>query len=138
MLAGDDDPAQDRHSVTRPAADMRGEPRYTCANGRYGGRLSCLMQTERGGTPMQRMKIFQSFNRRGVAGLRAVLLLGLVAGPLLWGGAGARAGTEAGLTWSPASYDFGRVKRLGGVVQTTFTLRYQGEMPLTLRRIWTS
>jgi hypothetical protein len=96
------------------------------------------MRMGRGGTPMQRMKIFQSFNRRGVAGLRAVLLLGLVAGPLLWGGAGARAGTEAGLTWSPASYDFGRVKRLGGVVQTTFTLHYQGEMPLTLRRIWTS
>jgi hypothetical protein len=87
---------------------------------------------------MQRTTIVPWLQRRWVAGLRAVLLLGLVAGPLLWGGAGACAGPEAGLTWSPASYDFGRVKRLGGVVQTTFTLHYQGEMPLTLRRIWTS
>jgi hypothetical protein len=71
---------------------------------------------------MQRTKIFQSFNRRGLTGMGAVILIGLVAWPLLWGGAGARAGTEPGLRVSPASYDFGRVKRLGGVVQTTFTL----------------
>jgi hypothetical protein len=96
------------------------------------------MRTERGGTPMQRTKILQSFNRRGLAGMGSVILIGLVAWPLLWGRAGARAGTEAGLQVNPASYDFGRVKRLGGVVQTTFTLLYQGETPLTLRRIWTS
>ena len=87
---------------------------------------------------MQRTKIFQLFNRRGLTGMGSVILIGLVAWPLLWGGAGARAGTEAGLRVSPASYDFGRVKRLGGGVQTTFTLHYQGETPLTLRRIWTS
>jgi hypothetical protein len=87
---------------------------------------------------MQRTKIFQSFNRRGVVGMGYVILIGLVAWPLLWGRAGARAGTEAGLQVSPASYDFGRVKRLGGVVQTTFTLHYQGATSLTLRRIWTS
>jgi hypothetical protein len=66
------------------------------------------------------------------------MLIGLMAWPLLWGGAGAYAAPEAGLTWSPASYDFGRVTRLGGVVQTVFTLHYQGETPLTLRRIWPS
>jgi hypothetical protein len=71
-------------------------------------------------------------------GLGLVLLIGLAAWPLLWREDQARAGTEVGLQVSPASYDFGRVKRLGGVVQTTFTLHYQGETPLTIRRIWTS
>jgi hypothetical protein len=94
--------------------------------------------SERGGTPMQRTKIFQLFKKRWLAGMGSVILIGLVAWLLLWGGAGASVGTEAGLRVSPASYDFGRVKRLGGVVQTTFTLHYQGETPLTLRRIWTS
>jgi hypothetical protein len=96
------------------------------------------MPTEKGGTPMQSTNIFWSFNRRWWAGLGSVILIGLVAWLLLWGRAGARAGTEAGLQVSPASYDFGRVKRLGGVVQTTFALHYQGETPLTVRRIWTS
>jgi hypothetical protein len=45
---------------------------------------------------MQRTKIFQSFNRRGLTGMGAVILIGLVAWPLLWGRAGASAGTEAG------------------------------------------
>jgi hypothetical protein len=67
-----------------------------------------------------------------------MLLLGLVAWPLLWTPAPACAEAEAGLQVSPASYDFGRVKRLGGLVQTTFTLHAQGETPLVLRRIWTS
>ena len=67
-----------------------------------------------------------------------MLLFGVVVWPLIWGGAPARAGTEAGLQVSPTSYDFGRVKRLGGLVQTTFTLHAQGETPLVLRRIWTS
>jgi hypothetical protein len=79
-----------------------------------------------------------SFNRRKWAGIGSVLLLGLVAWPLLWARAPACAGTEAGLQVSPASYDFGRVKRLGGLVQTTFTLHARGEIPLVLRRIWTS
>lgn len=87
---------------------------------------------------MLRTNIFRSFNRRGWAGIGSVILISLVAWPLLWGRAGARAGTEASFQVSPASYDFGRVKRLGGVVQTTFALHYQGETPLTLRRIWTS
>ena len=87
---------------------------------------------------MQRTKIFQLFNRRGLTGMGSVILIGFVAWLLLWGGAGASAGTEAGLQVNPASYDFGRVKRLGGVVQTTFTLHAQGETPLVLRRIWTS
>jgi hypothetical protein len=87
---------------------------------------------------MQRTKLFRSFNRRRWAGLGSVILIGLVMWPLLWRGAWARAGTETDLTWSPTSHDFGRVKRLGGAVQTTFTLHYQGETPLTLRRIWTS
>jgi hypothetical protein len=77
-------------------------------------------------------------HRRWVRGLRTMLLLGLVAWPLIWGGAQVRAGTEGGLQVSPASHDFGRVKRLGGLVQTTFTLHAQGETPLVLRRIWTS
>jgi hypothetical protein len=96
------------------------------------------MRTERGGTPMQRTKIFQLLKKRGLAGMGYVILIGLVAWPLLWGRAGASVGTEEGLRVSPASYDFGRVKRLGGVVQTTFTLHYQGATPLMLRRIWTS
>ena len=87
---------------------------------------------------MQRMKVFQSFNRRRVARIGSVILTGLVAGSLLWGVAGTSARTEVSLQVNPTSYDFSRVKRLGGVVQTTFTLHYQGEIPLTLRRIWTS
>ena len=87
---------------------------------------------------MLRTTIVPWVHRRWVRGLGAMLLLGLVAWPLLWGGARARAGTEVGLQVSPASYDFGRVKRLGGLVQTTFTLHAQGETPLVLRRIWTS
>ena len=67
-----------------------------------------------------------------------MLLLGLVAWPLLWAPALARAEAEAGLQVSPASHDFGRVKRLGGLVQTTFTLHARGETPLVLRRVWTS
>jgi len=50
---------------------------------------------------MQRTKIFQSFNRRGLTGMGAVILIGLVAWPLLWGRAGARAGTEAGPPGEP-------------------------------------
>jgi hypothetical protein len=75
--------------------------------------------------------------RRG-RGLGTSLLLGLMAWLLIWGGAQARAGADAGLQVSPDSYDFGRVKRLGGLVQTTFTLHAWGETPLVLRRIWTS
>jgi hypothetical protein len=71
-------------------------------------------------------------------GLGAMLLLGLVAWPLLWAPVLARAEAEAGLQVSPASHDFGRVKRLGGLVQTTFTLHARGETPLVLRRVWTS
>jgi hypothetical protein len=67
-----------------------------------------------------------------------MLLFSFVVWPLIWRGAPAHAGTEAGLQVSPTSYDFGRVKRLGGLVQTTFTLHAQGETPLVLRRIWTS
>ena len=79
-------------------------------------------------------------HRRRGSGLGAVLLPSLVACAwlLLWAPAPARAEAEAGLEVSPASYDFGRVKRLGGLVQTTFTLHAQGETPLVLRRIWTS
>jgi hypothetical protein len=87
---------------------------------------------------MLRTTIVPWVHRRWVRGLEAMLLLGLVAWPLIWGGAQVRAGTEGGLQVSPASYDFGRVKRLGGLVQTTFTLHAQGETPLVLRRIWTS
>ena len=87
---------------------------------------------------MLRTTIVQWAHRRWVRGLGPMLLLGLVAWPLLWGGAQARAATEAGLQVNPGSYDFGRVKRLGGLVQTTFTLQAQGETPLVLRRIWTS
>jgi hypothetical protein len=87
---------------------------------------------------MLRTTIVPWVHRRWVRGLGAMLLLGLVAWPLLWGGAQAGAGTEASLQVNPVSYDFGRVKLLGGLVQTTFTLHAQGETPLVLRRIWTS
>jgi hypothetical protein len=87
---------------------------------------------------MLRTTIVPWVHRRWVRGLGAMFLLGLVACPLIWGEAQARAETEAGLQVSPASYDFGRVKRLGGLVQTTFTLHVRGETPLVLRRIWTS
>jgi hypothetical protein len=43
---------------------------------------------------MQRTKIFQLFNRRWLTGMGSVILIGLVAWLLLWGGAGASAGTE--------------------------------------------
>jgi hypothetical protein len=76
--------------------------------------------------------------RRWVRGLRAMLLLGLVAWPLLWAPTLARTEDAAGLQVSPPAYDFGRVKRLGGLVQTAFTLHARGETPLVLRRIWTS
>jgi hypothetical protein len=87
---------------------------------------------------MLRTTIVPWVHKRWVRGLGAMLLLGLSACPLIWGGAQARAATEAGLQVNPASYDFGRVKRLGGLVQTTFTLHARGETPLVLRRIWTS
>jgi hypothetical protein len=87
---------------------------------------------------MLRTTIVPWVHRRWVRDLGAMLLLGFVTWPLIWGGAPARAGTESDLQVSPVSYDFGRVKRLGGLVQTTFTLRARGETPLVLRRIWTS
>jgi hypothetical protein len=83
-------------------------------------------------------KIVRSFSRQGWVGLGSLILVSLVVGLLLWGASEVRAETEGSLTWSPASHDFGRVKRLGGMVSTTFTLRYQGETALVLRRIWTS
>ncbi len=87
---------------------------------------------------MPHSTIFPWGHRRGMAGLRAIILIGLVAWALLWEGAVTHAETEGSLTSIPASYDFGRVPRLGGMVQTTFMLRAHGELPLTLRRIWTS
>ncbi len=80
-----------------------------------------------------------TINPRGhTYGVAGMLLSGLVAWVLLWAGAEAHAETAGYLTWSPASYDFGRVPRLGGMVQTTFTLQAHGALPLTLRRLWTS
>jgi hypothetical protein len=67
-----------------------------------------------------------------------VIFLELCAWLLLFGGPGARAGTAAALRVSPASHDFGAVKRLGGEVETTFALHNQGDSPLKIRRIWTS
>lgn len=77
-------------------------------------------------------------HRRWVAGIGCVILIGLFVWPLLWDGTGARAGSELELRVDPAAYDFGGVQRLGGPVQATFVLQYQGEPPLTIRRIWTS
>ena len=87
---------------------------------------------------MSRIKIVQLFSRQGWARMAVVPLSGLAAWLLLWGGAGALAATKAGLQVSATTYDFGHIARLGGVVQTTFMLRAEGALPLTLRRIWTS
>jgi hypothetical protein len=67
-----------------------------------------------------------------------VVLIGRIARPVLWDGAGARVRSESGLWVDPLADDFGRVKRLGGPVQPIFTAPYQVETPLTLWRIWTS
>ena len=69
--------------------------------------------------------------------LRRLMLIGLCTWPLLLGVAGAGT-TPSGLQVSPEAYDFGPVKRMGGKVQTTFTLRNQGETALTIHRLWTS
>ena len=87
---------------------------------------------------MLRATIIPWVHRHWVRGLGAMLRLRLIACPLLWAPAPARAEAAATLQMSPASYDLGRVKRLGGLVQTTFTLHARGETPLVLRRIWTS
>jgi hypothetical protein len=70
--------------------------------------------------------------------LSALLLVGFLIWPVLFGGVGANAGSGASLQVRPESYDFGEVKRLGGQVQTTFVIHYQGDAPLKIRRIWTS
>ena len=70
--------------------------------------------------------------------LGCLVLIGVFTWPVLFGGVGASAGPGASLQISPESYDFGEVKRLGGQVQTTFVIRYQGGTPLKIRRIWTS
>ena len=63
-----------------------------------------------------------------------VLLSGLL---LITSMAGSGA-EDAALKVSPDSYDFGPVKRLGGQVHTTFMVYNQGNVPIHIRRIWTS
>jgi hypothetical protein len=66
-----------------------------------------------------------------------LMLISLCAWLLLLGVVGAGT-TSPPLQVSPELHDFGAVKRMGGKVQTTFTLRNQGETALTIRRLWTS
>ena len=88
------DPAQGRHGISMLAIDRDDAPRYTRVNGRHGGRRSCRIRMERGGTLMLRTTIVPWAYRRWVRGLEAMLLLGLVAWPLIWVEAQAHAGTE--------------------------------------------
>jgi hypothetical protein len=71
-------------------------------------------------------------------GYGCLILLGLITWLILMGGTATRAGTESLLLVSPASHDFGPVKRLGGEVHTSFMVHVQGDAPINIRRIWTS
>jgi hypothetical protein len=71
-------------------------------------------------------------------GYRRLILVGLLTWLILMGGTAARAGTESSLLVSPGSHDFGAVKRLGGQVHTSFMVHVQGDVPIKIRRIWTS
>lgn len=71
-------------------------------------------------------------------GLGFMLLVGLIGWPLLLGEAGTKSATPSTLRVTPEFHDFGVVKRLGGLVQTTFVVHNQGNTPLKIRRIWTS
>jgi hypothetical protein len=73
-----------------------------------------------------------------MGGMGCVVLIGRVAGPILWDGVGARVRSEPRLWVDPLADDFGRLKRLSGPVQPTFPVQYQVGTPLTLWRIWTS
>jgi hypothetical protein len=72
------------------------------------------------------------------AGYGCLILMGIFTWLILMGGMAARAGTESSLLVSPASHDFGAVKRLGGQVHTSFMVHVQGDAPIKIRRIWTS
>jgi hypothetical protein len=67
-----------------------------------------------------------------------IILVGLFTWSFVLGGTGVRAATDSALRVSPEAYRFGAVRRLGGQVTTTFLVRNQGDVPLKIRRIWTS
>ncbi|HXH13330.1 MAG TPA: hypothetical protein VNP04_26580 [Alphaproteobacteria bacterium] len=73
-----------------------------------------------------------------LARIRRVMVVGLLLWPLYHGVQEVGAATDATLQVTPQAHDFGEVKRLGGEVQTTFTVRNGGEAPIKIRRIWTS
>lgn len=65
-------------------------------------------------------------------------LVGLgVAGWLAWGLRGAPAAAEGllRLVVSPTVVDFGTIRKSGGKVEATFTLRNEGRAPLRIQRI---
>ncbi len=76
--------------------------------------------------------------RRSAWGLMALGLVGLgVAGSLVWG---LRATPVAAqgvpqLVVTPPAVDFGTIRKSGGKVEATFTLRNDGKAPLRIQRI---
>jgi hypothetical protein len=64
--------------------------------------------------------------------------MGLFTWLMLLGGMEATGATDSALQVSPVFHDFGVVKRLDGEVYTTFTVHNQGDVPIKIRRIWTS
>jgi hypothetical protein len=111
------------------------------------GRLLAIVRIESGKTiaarklrslGCKRRRPVRQTTMKALARISPMMLLGLLLWPLSHGVQEVRAATDATLQVTPHAHDFGVVKRLGGEVHTTFTVRNQGEAPIKIRRIWTS